>query len=265
VTDDQAPLWTDQAFLRDVQYRDDANLAARQSIYAYAEPKRDLIGEVLASLDLTGEETVVDVGCGNGRYLAGLAARGHRGPVLGVDMSPGMLAAARQTAPVALACGDAMAMPTRAAAADVSLAMHMLYHVPEPEGVIAELRRITRRDGRVIVVLNGCDHLAEVRALVNAELAAAGYPADHAVAERITLDDGEVLLGREFGSVVRHDLTGQLRIPGPEPVLEYVRSMSLLRSGPEGERLTSAIADRLEFEPEGFLRVTTHVGWLICS
>ena len=32
--------WADRAFLRDVQYRTDANLAARQSIYAYQHPQR---------------------------------------------------------------------------------------------------------------------------------------------------------------------------------------------------------------------------------
>ena len=30
-----ARLWADRSFLRDVQYKTDVNLAARQSIYAY--------------------------------------------------------------------------------------------------------------------------------------------------------------------------------------------------------------------------------------
>ena len=40
-------LWADRSFLRDVQYRTDANLAARQSIYAYQQPPADLVGDVL--------------------------------------------------------------------------------------------------------------------------------------------------------------------------------------------------------------------------
>ena len=31
-------LWSDRSFLRDVQYQTDANLAARQSIYAGCSP-----------------------------------------------------------------------------------------------------------------------------------------------------------------------------------------------------------------------------------
>src|SRR5215469_5211697 len=36
------PLSTDPSWLRDVQYRSDANLAARQAIYAYQHPRLNL-------------------------------------------------------------------------------------------------------------------------------------------------------------------------------------------------------------------------------
>ena len=137
--------WTDQSYLRESQYKTDANLAARQSVYAYQQPRIDLARETLALAGLGGRETVADIGCGNGRYLAELARRGHAGPVLGVDMSPGMPLAARSQAPTAgLLVADAMAVPVRDAAAGLTLAMHMLYHGPEPERAVRELRRITR-------------------------------------------------------------------------------------------------------------------------
>jgi len=79
--------WFDPRALRDGQYATDANLAARQSIYAYQRPRTDLPALVLDRAALRGDETVADVGCGNGRYLAALSARGHRGPVVGIDLS----------------------------------------------------------------------------------------------------------------------------------------------------------------------------------
>jgi SAM-dependent methyltransferase len=88
--------WADRAFLRDVQYRTDANLAARQSIYSYQEPRIDLQGRVIDLAAPTAGETVCDVGCGNGTYLAELARRGFAGRVLGLDLSTGMLAASRE-------------------------------------------------------------------------------------------------------------------------------------------------------------------------
>ena len=96
-----ARLWTDRSFLRDVQYKTDVNLAARQSIYAYQRPPIDLPREILSLAGLSGHEVVADIGCGNGPYLAELARRGHAGPVVGADLSPGMLHAARRRAPEA--------------------------------------------------------------------------------------------------------------------------------------------------------------------
>ena len=67
--------WNNPAFLRDVQYRTDANLAARQSIYAYQHPRIDLQGRVIDLAAPAPGETVADVGCGNGAYLGGGQAR----------------------------------------------------------------------------------------------------------------------------------------------------------------------------------------------
>jgi len=46
-------------------------------------------------------------------------------------------------------------------------------------------------------------------------------------AGRLRLDEGEELLAREFTSIIRHDFTGELVIPGPRPVEDYVRSMGV--------------------------------------
>ena len=177
--------WSDRSYLRDVQYRTDANLAARQSIYAYQQPPVDLVGQVLdlAFLAGGGAGVVADVGCGNGMYLAGLARRRPAGHLIGVDLSPGMLQAARRRAQEAagaapaLLVGDASALPLRDESVDLVLAMHMLYHVPEPELAVRELRRVTRTGGRLVVGLNGGDHHRELRAVVTAALADLGHPA----------------------------------------------------------------------------------------
>src|SRR5207253_9490301 len=48
--------------------------------------------EVLALLDLEGSERVLDIGCGDGRITAEIAAGVPRGSVLGVDPSHAMIA-----------------------------------------------------------------------------------------------------------------------------------------------------------------------------
>src|SRR5919199_6224759 len=51
---------------------------------------------VLASLDLRGDETALDLGCGSGKLTGLLAERLPRGRVIAVDRSANMLAQARE-------------------------------------------------------------------------------------------------------------------------------------------------------------------------
>lgn len=53
--------------------------------------------EVLARLELRGDETVLDAGCGSGRVTRLLLERLPRGRVIGVDSSPAMIAEARRS------------------------------------------------------------------------------------------------------------------------------------------------------------------------
>jgi SAM-dependent methyltransferase len=264
MNDEAIRLWTDRSCLRDVQYRTDGNLAARQSIYAYQHPRLDLPALVFGQVALAGDETVSDIGCGNGAYLAELARRGHAGPVLGVDLSVGMLHAARSRAPAAvLVAGDAAALPLRDEASGLTLAMHMLYHVPDPRAAVRELRRITRRGGQVLVVLNGEDHLRELYDLISAarQEITGGEPLP---VSRLRLDEGMRLLASEFTSVTRHDFTSELCIPAAGPVENYVRSMSIAQNLPNPGALAAAVASRIPREQESF-RIRTHTGCLICS
>jgi SAM-dependent methyltransferase len=262
---DYDQMWTDRSVLQDVQYRTDANLAARQSIYAYQRPALDLPAVVLDLAAPHGPETVADVGCGNGIYLAELARRGHAGPVLGADLSGGMLRAARSRAPAAgLVVADAAVLPLSDDGCDLTLAMHMLYHVPDPQAVVRELRRVTRPGGQVLVGLNGADHLRELRDLVHAALPGTDQ---HALpgTERLDLARGQDLLAAVFTSVIRHDFTAELLLPGRAPVEDYVRSLIVTQDLPDPETLVAAVASRIPAGCDAVFRVRTHSGCLVCT
>jgi SAM-dependent methyltransferase len=255
--------WNNPGFLRDVQYRTDANLAARQSIYAYQHPRIDLQARVIDLAAPAPGATVADVGCGNGAYLAELAGRGFAGRVLGLDMSTGMLAAARDRSPgyAALLAADATALPLPDGAVDLTLAMHMLYHVPDPSQAVRELRRVTRPGGRVVIGLNGTDHLRELRELVGAVRGDGRWGRF----ERVTLDAGEALARPCFSKVTRHDFVAELRLTDPEPIADYVRSMSGTHHSADPERLVAGVVARFPAGPGAVLAITTHTGCLICD
>jgi len=62
-----------------------------------ADPQAEWAREVIDRLDLKGDETVLDAGCGSGRVTRLLLERVPRGRVIGVDSSPAMIEQARQT------------------------------------------------------------------------------------------------------------------------------------------------------------------------
>ena len=258
--------WASRSFLRGSQYKTDGNLAARQSIYAYQHPRVDLAARVLDLAAPAASATIVDVGCGNGMYLAELARRGCAGRVLGVDLSHGMLTAARQrlhgAAPaVALANADATALPLRDGVADLALAPHMLYHVPEPAQALRELRRVTRPGGRVVIVLNGAGHLRQLRTV----LAASRGDDAGAVTERVILGDGESLASSVFSNVTRHDFVAELRVPDPAPIADYVRSMAGTSHYADPERVIATVVATLPRNADGDYLISTHTGCLICE
>jgi SAM-dependent methyltransferase len=179
-----------------------------------------------------------------------------------------MLAAARSASPGAgVVFADAAALPLADNVADVTLAAHMLYHVPDRPAAVREFRRITSPGGRVLVVLSAPDHLAELHELVEAAAADIAVPAEaiwtetRADGHGLNLDAGAALLLTEFGTVERHDFVTELVVPGPHPVLDYVASTRFAQGLANPTRLIDAVARRLS---AGVVTIRTHCGVLVC-
>jgi SAM-dependent methyltransferase len=242
------------------QYSTSGNLASRQAIYRFRRggAAGAFFDVVLDAAELSPDDTVADVGCGNGLYLRALARRSHRGRVVGVDLSAGMATEAATHAPTI--CGDAQALPVRAAAFDVALAPHMLYHVPDQAAAVRELRRIVRPGGHAVVVTNSVEHFREVDDLV-AELT--GARPMRSMLE-FTMEDGEGVLRTAFDVVERIDWRGALDVTDVEAVVAYVASVQAWYDLPEAgyrelrQRVESVIAG------DGAFVVTTATGAFVC-
>jgi malonyl-CoA O-methyltransferase len=102
-------------------------------------------------LDRLQGKDVADVGCGTGRWLAPAYGAGAR--VAGFDLTREMLlqAAAKPGLRGRLAQADAQSLPVSPAVADITLCSFCVSYVHNLSGVFAELARITRPQGRVIV------------------------------------------------------------------------------------------------------------------
>lgn len=93
--------------------------------------------------------SVVDVGCGTGRFAEPL---GHQaGMLIGLDPDRAMLTIARTRLAVPPVVGDALALPFRDASFDVVVAITVLEFVTDPAAAVAELARVARPGGRLVI------------------------------------------------------------------------------------------------------------------
>ncbi len=120
--------------------------------------------DVLSRLELDGDETVLDAGCGTGRVTAALVDRLPRGNVIAVDGSPAMVEQARRRLP---------------ASADVRVADLLELELPEPVDAIvstatfhwildhdrlfARLRDVLVPGGRLVAQCGGAGNVEAVK------------------------------------------------------------------------------------------------------
>jgi ubiquinone/menaquinone biosynthesis C-methylase UbiE len=122
-------------------------IAARQ-----AERAEALAARVRDFVPLAGDERALDAGTGTGALAYALAPLVRE--VVGVDVVPELLEQARAQAPAnaTFAEGDMTALEFERASFDVTGTLRTLHHVARPELAMAELARVTRLGGTVLVV-----------------------------------------------------------------------------------------------------------------
>jgi arsenite methyltransferase len=107
-----------------------------------------------ALLALQPGEKVLDIGSGPGFLADEMAAEvGPEGAVHGVDPSESMLAIARRRESSAqYALGDAVSLPFEDETFDAAIATQVYEYVPDMPAALAEVRRVLRPGGRLLIL-----------------------------------------------------------------------------------------------------------------
>ncbi len=105
----------------------------------------------VAGLGLSEGARVLDAGCGTGRALPALRdAVGPLGTVLGADLTPAMLEAARRAGrdrDGQLLLADVARLPLATESLDAVFGAGLISHLPHPAENLRELRRVVRPGG----------------------------------------------------------------------------------------------------------------------
>jgi trans-aconitate methyltransferase len=125
---------------------------------------------ILAQLAPSPGERILDIGCGDGRLTAEIAASGAE--VVGVDASPAMIEAARARGLDARTV-DARALPF-AREFDAVFSNAALHWIPDPDAVLAGVARALKPGGRLVVELGGHMNVASIAVAIRAVFAAHG-------------------------------------------------------------------------------------------
>lgn len=195
------------------QYAREDNLLARRSVWQPAADGRDPTEVAAAVVRASGPRSILEVGCGTGAFAERLTADNPAATVIATDTSERFveLTAARG---VDARVADATDLPFADGSFDLVAAMWMLYHVPDLDAALAEVRRVLRPGGRFLAVTNGDEHVADLRR------EAGGGP----VVTQFSSQNGEAALLRHFGRVSREDLRPRAVFPDHAAAMAYLAS-----------------------------------------
>jgi ubiquinone/menaquinone biosynthesis C-methylase UbiE len=198
-------------------------------------------GVLSAHIDRRAISTVVDLGCGTGRFTGLLAA--HFGAeVIGIDPSQRMLDQARGkliAGNVEFRQASAEALPLSDRSVDLLFMSQVYHHLADPAAVARECCRVLRRDGHACLrnTTRDCDfvyrHFFPLQSLIEADLpsrddvestfVAAGFAATaHQVVRQLVAADWPSFIGN---SALRGD-SFLARLPNAD----FTRGMAALRA-----------------------------------
>jgi trans-aconitate 2-methyltransferase len=126
--------------------------------------------DMLERLELRGDETVIDAGCGSGRVTEALVERLPNGHVIGVDGSAGMIDAARERLgnDVELIVSDLCELDLGGRQVDAVFSTAVFHWLPDHERLFKHLHSLLVGGGQLVAQCGGTGNVAELDAAIHA-------------------------------------------------------------------------------------------------
>ena len=212
------------------QYGTTKNLNSRVLLHElYSTNKLGWGNWVFGNYQLAPDQRILELGCGTAGIWQAYADAVPEGTHLVLsDFSVGMLEAAKANTSalnfVEYMEIDAQSIPYDDNSFDIVIANHMLYHVPDIDKALAEIRRVLKPEGTFYATTLGNNNFKELIGLLRGFDSKIDIGLD-AVTNAFGLESGGAKLKKYFGSVEVRRYEDGLHITEAEPLIDYILSM----------------------------------------
>jgi ubiquinone/menaquinone biosynthesis C-methylase UbiE len=261
---------TDPSYLRDQQYKTSKNLSARINLHVrFGTTSESWTRWIIDQLQLQSGQRWLEVGCGpaslwqENRALvpAGMQA------VLS-DFSFGMVKEASTSLSGMMDFHflnvDVQSIPYASQTFDGVIANHMLYHVPDLDRGLKEIRRVLKPGGRLFAATNGNGHMRELIDLIRR--IAPGYAQEQEITRSFTLENAPQVLSGHFSNVQVRRFLQDLDVTEFEPLRDYIFSMWNVIEDRDPNEIETYEADlKRNFEEQGHMHISKSQGLVIAG
>jgi len=108
---------------------------------------------ILKDIEIDDNTTILDLGCGDGRFLEKLRDLNSNNVLYGLDISEKMIAVAssKKIKRCKLTLGDSNYLPYNDGSIDLIVCLNSFHHYSTPSLTLKEIKRVLSLDGRVII------------------------------------------------------------------------------------------------------------------
>lgn len=255
------------------QYKNSSNLDIRIRLHElYTHSVADWHEWVFDNISFEEKSNIIEFGCGSGALWAKNLNRVHEDwCILLSDTSEGMLHKSKQNTKekrnFTFQQIDVQHTKLENSVFDIAIANHMLYHVPDINQALIEIRRILKPKGKFYTATNGLSHMREIYELIERfdPSLSLEKPLN---SSNFCLENGAELLGDQFEDVKLLKYESHLRVTNVLDLVEYMFSMDhSLKMELSNRGAFEDFISYLESEKnnQGYIHITKASGLFICN
>ena len=243
-----------------VQYKTAENLNIRSSIHLKYSTNKQTFGDWISEhYKIDSGARILELGCGTGSiWKDKLSLLEPNCSLVLSDFSPGMLETAKETVGmnprVDYQVIDIQNIPYQDGSFDIVIANMMLYHVPDIDKGLCEVRRVLKPGARFYTATYGEHGIIEYLSNV-----LSAYGVKDTVNKNFTLQNGQEILSKVFSNVQKLNYEDALAVTDINDMVDYIysmTSMTVLHTVPKpiiAEALSAHIENGILYVPKEYV------------